>query len=504
MREQHLPDQGAIGPSAQDIAFFKNQNRPPLRNFPGRQALAPVAIVGTSVLVSGCVRITDAPPNPDRTPTGTDMPELRPKGVFDEQNTGTGEGEVLVAGTERINIFLPFPEGETWALTGGIHNVGSLDWAPWKPIECPDNNYYPTTFLDYWATASISGKIKEIRGPQDGDPGVLIIEADKGVQVVYRHVLQTDDQNLKVGKKVKAGELLIHPACVGDTTGLHIDTSVKINGETIPGEQIVYSGWQSRRGDTEYNGTLEKDGEEVRTANIYRCAPPDNATNPNCDGTRNDITNGNSRPEQPTDRQEPRPIEFPDFEGSPLEEAKYAFITRVFNFMNNSTMVGNEKLTQWIDYPAEKLIEVAQALARGEEITLDDPIAVYWISIFYSGYKEAGIGYLNTLKITIEQDSLSNADAANGLRWSGTPYLSAIVKVGVMQSPGDGTKGFDFSRIQNFSGWMDVDTAAYTQLRSGSAFVNLSCDDWDVRSQYPGKACLGGPKFVDVFWIPNY
>lgn len=66
MREQILPDgsrdygQGVIGPSAQDIVFFKNPNRPPLDHFPTRQALTTTAIIVTPFAVSGCVSITPA------------------------------------------------------------------------------------------------------------------------------------------------------------------------------------------------------------------------------------------------------------------------------------------------------------------------------------------------------------------------------------------------------------------------------------------------------------
>lgn len=94
--------QGAISPSTQDIAFFKNQNRPPLRTFPGRQALAPVAIVGTSVLVLGCVNTS--PDNGPQQNSGELSISDRFDTFFDEYNEKQTEISPVLGWIDMLGI----------------------------------------------------------------------------------------------------------------------------------------------------------------------------------------------------------------------------------------------------------------------------------------------------------------------------------------------------------------------------------------------------------------
>ena len=255
-----------------------------------------------------------------------------------------------------------------------------------------------------------------------------------GVEVVYRHVLLTQDEiknkALEIDQKVKAGDPLIHPACVGKTSGLHVDTSVRVGGKKLPAEDVAYSGWVTKPGKTPYNGTLEKDGEEARTASVYRCAPPDNATKP-CEGIRNDITNTGDNTSI-----EPRATERFD------SKQRIDAILAVEQDDSYETMSRKMVLLKWLDALTTKQLgddasldtsilnleeweANFQRLLNGETIS-DNPLKIEFLRT--GGYFDdlrIGRGEIDNISIQVNDRSgiLSDLDRKNGQEG----YLEAII-----------------------------------------------------------------------------
>lgn len=163
---------------------------------------------------------------------------------------------------------LPWPEGETWYLTGGPHGgwgdgsgMAALDFVPPGRHGCqPAPN---------WVTAAAPGLV--IRS----ENGEVLVDLDgdgfeqTGWVLLYLHV--HSDGRVEEGTWLEQGARIGHPSCEGgfsDATHLHF--ARRYNGEWIPAGSgavpMVLSGWRVHEGARPYSGTMTRGGEERRSA----------------------------------------------------------------------------------------------------------------------------------------------------------------------------------------------------------------------------------------------
>jgi LasA protease len=154
----------------------------------------------------------------------------------------------------------PFPDGETWVLTGGPHTGwGSL--MPWAA-------------LDFAPPAVVGGCIptnKHAIAVADGvvvrsQKGVVMLDLDgdgnerTGWVVLYLHL--ATEGRVPVGKVLKKGDPVGFPSCEGGTaTGTHVHVARKYNGEWMPADSAIpfnLEGWVAHEGNAPYQGTLTR------------------------------------------------------------------------------------------------------------------------------------------------------------------------------------------------------------------------------------------------------
>lgn len=199
------------------------------------------------------------------------------------------------------SLTLPFAAEEIWWLTSGPHADGlsdghryALDFAPSAPIACPGNEPYREKFV-----RSIADGIIVVSGNEKDstDKNHSIVEIDHGNSFTsgYMHL---DEIQVQVGDKVKQGDPLGYASCEspagGGTGGVHSHVFSRFNNEPIEIDRLVLSGWTIQATEGNYQGVMEKQNEEVRTADRGRCGP-DEETIKACGGIRNDISWGNTQ-----------------------------------------------------------------------------------------------------------------------------------------------------------------------------------------------------------------
>lgn len=188
-----------------------------------------------------------------------------------------------------VGLELPFPSNESWYFTGGPHYDGlsngvryAIDFSPPEALPCPGS----PTLTNRNVIASASGQIKTIEG------SIVEIKRDDGFIVGVDHI---DNISLKVGDKITKGKDRIgNPSCKtspgGKTDSEHVHLYIKDkNGIPLPIDGVIFSGWKVNATDSNYQGTMTKDGESLRTADEKHCGP-EQATINNCGGARNDIS----------------------------------------------------------------------------------------------------------------------------------------------------------------------------------------------------------------------
>lgn len=157
-------------------------------------------------------------------------------------------------------FLLPFPQGQTWAYTGGPHT----GWGQGEPLAAIDfapgamtSGCVPTT---EYATAVADGIISRV-----GD-GIAVLDLDgdgnerTGWTILYLHIAA--EGRVPLYARVKAGDPIGHPSCEGgEATGTHEHLARKYNGEWIPADgplAMNFEGWVVHNGSEEYLGTLNK------------------------------------------------------------------------------------------------------------------------------------------------------------------------------------------------------------------------------------------------------
>lgn len=197
---------------------------------------------------------------------------------------------------------LPFPKGETWFLTTGPHGDGysngvryAIDIAP--PELGRLNGQCPTdgsrlVIDNRVVTASASGEViakGDDKNKNDLHHSEVRIKDKNGLTEIYIHL---DNTKVKVGDKVKQGDPLGNPSCEyppqGKNTGPHVHVGLMKDGQAIPIDGVEIGGWTIHNGVDGKDGTMTKDGEKTRTADIGRYGE-------NSAGIRNDLPNSSNK-----------------------------------------------------------------------------------------------------------------------------------------------------------------------------------------------------------------
>lgn len=203
---------------------------------------------------------------------------------------------------ESSGYSLPFPEGETWFLTTGPHADGysngikyAIDIAP--PELGRLNGNCPTdgsrlSIGNRVVTASASGEViakGDDKNRNDLHHSEIRIKDKNGLTQVYIHL---DKTKVKLGNKVSQGDPLGNPSCEyppgGANTGPHVHVGLMKDGQAIPIDGVEIGGWTIHNGVDDKDGTMTKDGEKTRTADVGRFG--ENST-----GIRNDLPNKSNK-----------------------------------------------------------------------------------------------------------------------------------------------------------------------------------------------------------------
>jgi murein DD-endopeptidase MepM/ murein hydrolase activator NlpD len=162
-------------------------------------------------------------------------------------------------------LLLPFNSGEVWAFTGGPHlawdfgtPLGALDFAPPGEAKgCVATDKWVTAVADGVITRTGLGDVIEDLD-FDGNEG-------SGWDILYMHIESGNDR-VKPGTKVKAGDPIGHPSCEGGiSSGTHVHLARKFNGEwmsAIGSTPFNLSGWISSGNGENYVGNLTRNGVE--------------------------------------------------------------------------------------------------------------------------------------------------------------------------------------------------------------------------------------------------
>lgn len=174
-------------------------------------------------------------------------------------------GTLMPENISQPELSLPFPLGETWALTSGPHITwqygtprGAIDFAPLDDL--PGCIISPN-----WAVAAAPGLV--VRSQR----GAVTIDLDgdgnegTGWVLLYMHL--TPEGRAGVSTWLSQDDHVGHPSCEGGvSTGTHLHIARKYNGEWISAEgplPLVLDGWQAVARPGNYAGLLIKDGQQV-------------------------------------------------------------------------------------------------------------------------------------------------------------------------------------------------------------------------------------------------
>jgi LysM repeat protein len=180
------------------------------------------------------------------------------------------EAPLIPGGLKQPALRLPFLAGKKWAYTGGPHSGwGAGD--PWAAIDfAPPAEVTGCDPSAQWAVAVADGLVARSGG------GVVILDLDgdgefqTGWTILYLHI--SPDGSPQADARLKTGDLLGHPSCAGGfSSGRNLHIARLYNGEWIPaGGTLAFNldGWVAAGSDKEYQGTLTRRDQVVRSSNV--------------------------------------------------------------------------------------------------------------------------------------------------------------------------------------------------------------------------------------------
>lgn len=161
---------------------------------------------------------------------------------------------------EQPEFQLPIEDEAIWSLTSGPHSAWGSGSA-WAALDfAPPGNALGCVPSSEWVVAAADGLIVR------SDRGEVVQDLDgdgfeqTGWVILYMHVESAD--RVPFGARVRAGDRLGHPSCEGGiSSGTHLHTARRYNGEWIPADGIlpfVMDGWVSGGLGNQYDGTMSR------------------------------------------------------------------------------------------------------------------------------------------------------------------------------------------------------------------------------------------------------
>jgi LysM repeat protein len=180
------------------------------------------------------------------------------------------EAPLIPDGLKQPALSLPFLAGKKWAYTGGPHSGwGAGD--PWAAVDfAPPSEVAGCDPSEQWAVAMADGVVARSEG------GVVILDLDgdgkfqTGWTILYLHIFPASAP--KAGARLRTGDPVGHPSCAGGfSSGRNLHIARLYNGEWIPaGGTLAFNldGWAAADGDKEYQGTLTRRDQIVRSSSV--------------------------------------------------------------------------------------------------------------------------------------------------------------------------------------------------------------------------------------------
>ena len=180
--------------------------------------------------------------------------------------------EPLIPGNlDNPSWVLPWPKGESWHYTGGPHGAWE-DGSAWAALDfVPPGGPFGCGVPESSATAAASGRVVysqngEVMIDLDGDG-----HEQTGWVLFYLHMAA--DGRVPVGTQVKPGDPIGRPSCEGGfSESAHLHIARKYNGEWIAADgplPFTLSGWQPRSAGAQYDGSLNRDGRSIDSAETW-------------------------------------------------------------------------------------------------------------------------------------------------------------------------------------------------------------------------------------------
>ena len=174
---------------------------------------------------------------------------------------------LIPAGLEQPLLYLPWPAGRTWYLSGGPHGAW-LSGSAWAALDfAPPDVMGHCAVSQEWATAAAPGLVLR---SEDGQVWIDLDEdgyEQTGWVLFYLHIASSD--RVSAGTKLARGSRVGHPSCEGGAAeSSHLHVARRYNGEWIAADgpiPLVLSGWRAVNGLAEYEGKIVK-GDQVRQA----------------------------------------------------------------------------------------------------------------------------------------------------------------------------------------------------------------------------------------------
>ncbi|MGQ9503025.1 MAG: LysM peptidoglycan-binding domain-containing protein [Anaerolineae bacterium] len=174
---------------------------------------------------------------------------------------------LIPAGLEQPALYLPWPEGHTWYLSGGPHGAW-FSGSAWAALDfAPPDVVGHCAISQEWATAAASGLVVR------SEDGQVLIDLDEdgyeqtGWVLFYLHIASLD--RVPAGTRLVHGDRVGHPSCEGGVAeSSHLHIARRYNGEWIAADgpiPLVLSGWRAINGLAEYEGKMVK-GDQIRQA----------------------------------------------------------------------------------------------------------------------------------------------------------------------------------------------------------------------------------------------
>ena len=180
------------------------------------------------------------------------------------------ESPLIPGGLKQPALSLPFLPGKKWAFTGGPHTGwgagdprAAIDFAPPSELTGCDPS-------EQWAVAMADGVVVRSGG------GIVILDLDgdgkfqTGWTILYLHIYPASAP--PAGARLKTGDPVGHPSCAGGfSSGRNLHIARLYNGEWISAGGTLalnLDGWVAAEGDKEYQGTLTRGDQVVRSSSV--------------------------------------------------------------------------------------------------------------------------------------------------------------------------------------------------------------------------------------------